>query len=99
MLSVPLSDRQRDTESVCEIEEMCKNSGFTCEYDEDFFYLETLVGKWKIDLNSYPVRLYHINLVVDAGTEEYHEQPRVFLSLTDTFLYIKRHDANLTHKP
>lgn len=99
LLSVPITDRQRDTESVTEIEEMCKESGFTCEYDEDFFYLETLVGKWKIDLNSYPVRLYHINLVVDARTEEYHEQPRVFLSLTDTFLYIKRHDESLTHKP
>lgn len=99
LLSVPVSDRQRDSESVSEIESMCKDSGFACEYDEDFFYLETLVGKWKVDLNSYPVRLYHINLMVDAGTEEYHEQPRVFLSLTDTFLYIKRHDESLTHKP
>ena len=98
LVSVPISNRKRDSESVSEIESMCKDSGFSCEYDEDFFYLETLVGKWKIDLNSYPVRLYHINLVVDARTEEYHEQPRVFLSLTDTFLYIKRHDTRLSHK-
>ena len=98
VLSIPITDRQRDSESVSEIEAMCKNSGFTCEYDEDFFYLDTLVGRWKIDLNSYPVRLYHINLLVDARTEEYHTQPRVFLSLTDTFLYIKRHDASLSHK-
>lgn len=99
VLSIPITNRQRDSESVIEIETMCKNSGFTCEYDEDFFYLQTPVGKWAIDLKTYPVRLYHINLMVDARMEEYHKQPRVFLSLTDTFLYIKRHDASLTRKP
>ncbi|MGN0687489.1 MAG: exonuclease domain-containing protein [Oscillospiraceae bacterium] len=99
VLSIPISNRQRDSESVTEIEEMCKDSGFPCEYDEEFFYLQTPVGKWAIDLVTYPVRLYHINLMVDARTEEYHTQPRVFLSLTDTFLYIKRHDESLTQKP
>lgn len=98
VLSIPITNRQRDSESVSEIEAMCKDCGFTCEYDEDFFYLQTPVGKWAIDLKTYPVRLYHINFMVDARTEEYHTQPRVFLSLTDTFLYIKRHDTSLSIK-
>lgn len=98
VMSIPISNRQRDSESVTEIETMCKNSGFVCEYDEDFFYIQTSVGKWAIDLKTYPVRLFHINLIVDARTEEYHTQPRVFLSLTDTFLYIKRHDTSLSNK-
>lgn len=99
VLSIPITNRKRDSESVYDIKRMCQNSGFSCQYNEEFFYLQTPVGKWKIDLNSYPVRLFHINLMVDARTEEYHTQPHVFLSLTDTFLYIKRHDASLSCKP
>lgn len=98
VLSIPISNRQRLSESVDDLKEMCQHSGFSCQSDEEFFYLQTTVGKWKIDLNSYPVRLFHINLIVDARTEEYHAQPRVFLSLTDAFLYIKRHDESLSHK-
>ncbi|MGN0679698.1 MAG: hypothetical protein ACI4JS_08560 [Oscillospiraceae bacterium] len=98
VLSIPISNRQRLSESVDDLKEMCQHSGFPCQSDEEFFYLQTTVGKWKIDLNSYPVRLFHINLIVDARTEEYHAQPRVFLSLTDAFLYIKRHDESLSHK-
>ena len=98
MLSIPITNRKRFSETVDEIKKMCQSSGFPCQSDEDFFYLQTTVGKWKIDLNSYPVRLFHINLMVDARTEQYHTQPRVFLSLTDVFLYIKRHDESLSRK-
>ena len=98
VLSIPITNRQRFSESVDEIKKMCQSSGFPCQYDEEFFCLQTPVGKWKIDLNSYPVRLFHINLMVDARTEQYHTQPRVFLSLTDAFLYIKKHDESLSRK-
>ena len=43
-----------------------------------------------------PVRLEHINLVSQPqNTKKYHVQPRLFLSLKDTFNYIMRHDSTL----
>ena len=52
-----------------------------------------MVGKWKIDMDMRPVRLEHINLVSQQeNTKKYHVQPRLFLSLKDTFDYIMRHD-------
>lgn len=58
--------------------------------------METMVGRWKIDASTRPVRLAHINLVREPeNTEDYHVQPRLFLSLRDTFDYILRHDYAL----
>ena len=55
-----------------------------------------MVGKWKIDMDLRPVRLEHINLVSQPeNTKKYHVQPRLFLSLKDTFDYIMRHDNAL----
>lgn len=49
-----------------------------------------MVGKWKIDMDLRPVRLEHINLISQPeNTKKYHVQPRLFLSLKDTFDYIK----------
>lgn len=46
-----------------------------------------------------PVRLEHINLVSQPqNTKKYHVQPRLFLSLKDTFDYIMRHDSTLMKK-
>ena len=90
--SIPMTSRKRDCESIERLEQMCRNSGFPCHSDSEYFYLQTQVGKWKIVLGSNPVRLLHFNTWVGSDTEEYHVQPRVFLSLTDAFLYIKRHD-------
>jgi hypothetical protein len=53
-------------------------------------------GKWRIDMSLRPVRLEHINLVTERGnTKKFHTQPRLFLSLKDTFDYIMRHDSKL----
>lgn len=51
-------------------------------------------GKLNMDLR--PVRLEHINLISQPeNTKKYHVQPRLFLSLKDTFDYIMRHDNAL----
>lgn len=92
IFSIPITSRKRDCESIERLEEMCQNSGFLYHSDREYFYLQTHIGKWKIVLGTNPVRLLHFSTWVDNDAEEYHVQPRVFLSLTDAFLYIKRHD-------
>lgn len=92
VISFQTAGRKRNEESISDIEKLCQENGLTYKRDEKYLHLRTPVGKWKIDLNSNPVKLLHINLRHDAGCEEYHVQPRKFLSLTDAVLYIKRHD-------
>ena len=63
-----------------------------------YLYIETSVGKWRINIGTSPVKLEHINLAKNPNSITYHKQPRIFLSFIDTFDYIKRHDTELAKK-
>lgn len=93
--SIPITSRKRIGDTVEKLEEMCRTEGYKHIINEGRFCLETDVGKWRILLNTSPVKLEHINLVRTPNEKNYHEQPRLFLSLADTFSYIKRHDEEL----
>ncbi len=94
-LSIPVTSKERADERISDLYTYCATYGYPCSQDEEYFYVKTPVGKWKIDLVSKPVKLKHINLVTSGDIDEYHEQPRIFLSLTDAILYIHKHDCNL----
>ena len=94
-LSIPVTSKERIEEKISDLYTRCAAYGYSCSQNDEYFYVETPVGKWKIDITSKPVKLKHINLVVGGDTEEYHEQPRIFLSFTDAILYIRKHDKNL----
>lgn len=94
-LSVPINSRVRKGEKAEDIESLCDNAGWVHYREEERLYLETPVGKWYINTSGSPISLYHINLVMTPKNQVYHVQPRLFLSLADTFEYIKRHDAKL----
>lgn len=97
-LSVPITNRVRENERIEELEAMCADEGYSHYMEGAYFYLETPVGKWKINACEVPVKLEHINLVRAPYEKRYHEQPRIFLSFIDTFDYIKRHDEELQRK-
>lgn len=94
-LSIPITSRERVGEKVEDLYKYCKEYGYPCSEDGDYFCLQTPVGKWKINLTERPVRVKHINLVKGSQFDDYHDQPRLFLSLTDAILYIRRHDNKL----
>ena len=95
LISVPIENRVRTDEKIDDIITLCKDEGFVFSVDKKDFYLETPVGKWIINISTLPIKLRHINLVIEPNASQYHEQPRIFLSLTDAFSYIKRHDETL----
>lgn len=97
-LSIPMTSRERSDEKVLDLYTYCAAYGYPCSQDEEYFYVKTPVGKWKINLTSKPVRLRHINLVANGDKDEYHDQPRIFLSMTDAILYIRKHDNSLLNK-
>lgn len=94
-LSIPFTSKERADEKVLDLYTYCAAYGYTCSQDDEYFYVKTPAGKWKIDLTSKPVRLKHVNFVTSGDIDEYHDQPRIFLSLTDAILYIHKHDNNL----
>lgn len=93
--SIPITSHERDDEKIEDIIPLCENTGFVCYQDNKNFYIDTPVGKWKITINSAPIKLEHINLIKSRAFEDFHIQPRKFLSYTDVVEYIKRHDTNL----
>ena len=97
-LSIPIDNKERSGESVGDLELMCRKAGYTYSYSEPYLCVETSVGRWRIKTDAIPVRLEHVNLVMQPVTSPYHIQPRIFLSLSDTFRYIKKHDRYLKKK-
>ena len=97
-VSIPITNRVREDEKVEDLEAMCLEAGYAHHREGAYLYLETPVGKWRVNVSESPVKLDHINLVKTPGARKYHEQPRIFLSFIDTFDYIKRHDEELERK-
>lgn len=93
--SIPITSRKRVGESYHLLFDLCQQYNYPCALDSagTYFLLETPVGKWRINLSANPTTLDHINLTSPKGSKtQYHQQPRLFLSLADTFSYIHRHD-------
>lgn len=96
--SIPITNRVRENEKIEDLEALCNDAGYEHYREGAYLYLETPVGKWRVNVSESPVKLDHINLVKTPGRKKYHEQPRLFLSILDTFDYIKRHDEELEKK-
>lgn len=91
--SIPITNQKRKGESINDLKALCTEHGYAYEIADSYFCFTTAVGKWKIDYSSNPYIVYHINRVRAPQNEfDYHRQPRLFLSLLDTFEYIQRHD-------
>lgn len=98
IVSVPIYHRERQGESVETLDRLCDAQGYRHRFETPNYDIETAVGKWRLDTRTYPVDVYHINLVTSPKESTYHKQPRLFLSLADTFEYIRRHDSSLAQK-
>ena len=96
--SVPFRDRSRAENGPEVLTGLCEENGFSCRQEKHFFFMETPVGKWRVHLKGYPVMLDHVNLVTGAPGADFHRQPRVFLSYSDLFTYVKRHDEVLSSR-
>ena len=99
IVSVPFQQQVRENEDPSILTALCERYGFHHSYKAPDYLIETPVGKWRLVTNTVPVDVFHINLVKTPGNlTNYHKQHRLFLSLTDTFDYIRRHDHNLMNK-
>lgn len=98
-VSIPISSKPRQNESIDELETACRNAGYSFNYDAPHFTLQTPVGIWRINTSVKPVPLHHINLAMTPdNTGSFHKQPRMFLSLLDVFDYVRRHDRALEER-
>ena len=110
-VSVPIYQTQREGETPEVLDALCDGCGYTHSSNGSAYYIETPVGRWKLLTDTVPVDVYHINLASSflkkkpglrassddrpLDAEGYHKQPRLFLSLADTFRYIRKHEHQL----
>ena len=94
--SIPITSQNRDDDTIDYIYQKCEELGFSYSVSKRLFCLETPTGKWKIYVKLKPIVLDHINTAMKhLPQDEYHRQPRAFLSLKDAMDYIIRHDGKL----
>ena len=94
-LSFPFFSKERRDENVGSIAALCKIVGYKYTQAEGYFQIETPKGIWRVYTDSAPYRVEHINKrSTSDNTTAFHVQPRIFLSLTDVYMYIKRHDSD-----
>lgn len=97
--ALPITSKKRDHETTMDLVALCDAYGYPYEAPMSPFIFRTPVGCWKINTDQSPYMLYHINLTKTPDDEAFfHRQPRLFLSLTDVFEYIHRHDCNLQER-
>lgn len=96
-VSVPFSNRVREHDTVELLSLLCAKAGYSCEVNQSSVVIRTPVGVWQFDTETSPIRVDHMHLKETAS--QFHRQPRVFLSLYDTFAYIRRHDQRIMEQP
>lgn len=97
--SFPITSQKKRSESVNDLAALCEESQFEYSREAEYFIIRTPLGRWRIHLNNNPIFVDHINLSRTPDNPLlYHRQPRLFLSLSDTFSYIKRHDMKLLER-
>lgn len=94
-----INSKEQENETTDILIAGCVRNGYPYEASKAEFFFETPVGRWKINTEASPYIVYHINLVKTPNNQfAYHRQPRLFLSLGDTFRYIQKHDKALMAK-
>ena len=94
-VAIPVTSRVRATETSQVLDILCKKAKYAHTYEPPYYYITTPIGKWCFKTDERPIYLHHINLMRSTMEGEYHLQPRMFMSLQDTFEYIRRHDERL----
>lgn len=98
-LSIPITNRVQENETPDTIMNLCRQAGYLISYKKPILEIKTKVGQWRLDVFERPLVLEHINLTIATSPwNDYHEQPRRFLSLKDVYDYIKRHDDTLLQR-
>lgn len=96
-ISIPIYSKERLSESAEMLIGLCEGNGFQCEHQRNTVQVETAKGIWRVYTDASPYKLEHINKIYGANNRtEFHTQPKIFLSLTDVFIYIKKHDSCAT---
>lgn len=93
--SVPIDQRVRKDEDPAELDPLCDAAGFLHEYDAPYYSIQTPVGIWKLKVGTRPLEVLHSHAAHNDRPPAFHKQHRIFLSLKDTFRYIKKHDASV----
>lgn len=91
-MSIPIYSKVRKGETLIDLEKLCHKESYYYLHYNNIFIIQTSNGKWRIHIDTMPIKVEHINTKKYPHEIEFHRQPRIFLSLSDVFFYIKRHD-------
>ncbi len=95
ILSIPIYNEERTGEGKWDIFSFCHREKYIYMEKGDIVTIITPAGEWRLHPKNRPITVEHKNLILGGG---FHQQPRLFLSLHDMFLYIDRHDKELLQK-
>ena len=92
-MTLPFFSKAVPGESDEVVRERCLESRHIYRIVDSCSEIETGFGIWQIKSGSITYLPYHINKVVEPNnTTDFHQQPHIFLSLSDVVAYIINHD-------
>ena len=97
LISVPINQKERPGETLETLDKLCEEQRYMHFFQSPYYFIETPVGKWKLNVDTRPIDVYHINIIKTPSSISYHKQKRLFLSFKDTMAYIIQHELSLIH--
>lgn len=87
-ISIPINTIERKEETLEEVLAICSRWGLEHDYRESILSIRTSAAEWEMDTTVLPVVIYH----KPAGSNLFHEQHKMFMSLSDAVAYVAKHD-------
>lgn len=88
-ISMPINTKERADEKPEDILALCTRLGLAHRYDGGILTIYTAMAEWEIDTSAQPIVIYHM----PQGSNDFHRQHKMFLSVSDAITYIAGHDG------
>lgn len=92
-ITVHAHTKMREDETMDVILALCDQKALRYTYRDPFLYIVTDQAEWEIETGVTPIVLMH----KPDNTDEFHRQPKMFLSVSDAINYIVKHDSKPTN--
>lgn len=88
-ISMPIDTMERKDEKLEDVLALCTRWGLEHYYQDPVLSIRTEAAEWEVNVTMKPVVIDH----KPVGSNTYHQQHKMFMSLSDAIMYIAKHDS------
>ena len=89
LVSMPIDTVERKDEKLEDVLALCTRWGLEHYYKDPILCIRTEAAEWEVNVTMKPVVIDH----KPFGSNAFHQQHKMFMSLSDAIIYIAKHDS------